>query len=238
MSDITLRIRVCFLNTSILLVDSTEKILAQDATPAPTPAPAPAPAPQPTPRDANTPADRDMHLFAVSASGSQPFSRQAMDMMRDIIVDKSGDKLKKDEVQALQTATTKDENGDITLALFRLENVSDERVENLTGDLALTATLDREIAAKLKGYSDVRTTFATETIPGTCFNKQKDGDEAAVDCGGSCLSCQPRSACKENVDCSSGICSKNVCQPLRSSASVATIAAAALSTVAVVFAMM
>jgi hypothetical protein len=39
--------------------------------------------------------------------------------------------------------------------------VSYERVYNLTGDLALIATLDREIAAKLKGYSDIRTTSAS-----------------------------------------------------------------------------
>lgn len=171
--------------------------------------------------------DRDYLLYAVSAAGSRPFSRQAIDRMTEVIAHHSQKNLDKNNIKFTQTAVTKDADGknDIVIALFRIDKDGTAR-SALLNDAALVTTLDREIGNVLKGYSDVRTTFASETIPGTCFNGVKDGDEVAVDCGGECLACKEGSVCSDSADCASGRCVNGKCGGLRNGATVATIAGA------------
>ena len=45
----------------------------------------------------------------------------------------------------------------------------------------------------------------------TCVDRIVDGDETAVDCGGSCLPCAGGAACKTAGDCQSGQCTAGVC---------------------------
>jgi hypothetical protein len=49
----------------------------------------------------------------------------------------------------------------------------------------------------------------------TCNDGVKNGNEAGVDCGGSCLSyrqCSSGSTCTRAADCISGVCKTNICQ--------------------------
>ncbi len=46
--------------------------------------------------------------------------------------------------------------------------------------------------------------------PQSCFNHVRDGDEVAVDCGGSCGACTG-GACSDNSQCSSGTCQNGQC---------------------------
>jgi hypothetical protein len=57
------------------------------------------------------------------------------------------------------------------------------------------------------------------SIPVHCSNKQWDGDESDLDCGGSCNKCPPTGSptylsCWDNNDCSSGTCDLSAAQPL------------------------
>jgi cysteine-rich repeat protein len=55
-----------------------------------------------------------------------------------------------------------------------------------------------------------------EEIPGDCANGIADGDETAVDCGGSCAQkCSNESQCKVEGDCASGLCIDTVCKEPR-----------------------
>lgn len=50
--------------------------------------------------------------------------------------------------------------------------------------------------------------------PDACKNGLKDGDEADVDCGGSCVKkCGPGAACGGDADCAGGSCSGGACAP-------------------------
>ncbi|HLT36875.1 MAG TPA: hypothetical protein VK034_11340, partial [Enhygromyxa sp.] len=48
--------------------------------------------------------------------------------------------------------------------------------------------------------------------PGSCTDNVKNGDETAIDCGGSCPPCDDGLACVEPSDCSSGVCVGEICQ--------------------------
>lgn len=48
--------------------------------------------------------------------------------------------------------------------------------------------------------------------PATCFDKQLDGDETDVDCGGLCRGCYIGDRCQVNHDCVIGMCEQS-CQP-------------------------
>ena len=46
-----------------------------------------------------------------------------------------------------------------------------------------------------------------------CFDRWQHGDEAAVDCGGSCeAKCAPGQGCRGGWDCSSGVCIEGACR--------------------------
>jgi hypothetical protein len=44
-----------------------------------------------------------------------------------------------------------------------------------------------------------------------CFDRELDGDETDVDCGGSCLACAGGASCKAPSDCQSHVCTAGVC---------------------------
>ena len=50
--------------------------------------------------------------------------------------------------------------------------------------------------------------------PPHCLNDLKDGDESAIDCGGSCAGCGLAEACLRDADCASDNCSNDRCAPL------------------------
>jgi hypothetical protein len=72
-------------------------------------------------------------------------------------------------------------------------------------------------------------TAATDCQPGACVNnvceypprvscvdKQKNGDESDVDCGGSkCPKCEDGKACTGHGDCRSGACENNACAAVK-----------------------
>jgi plastocyanin len=47
----------------------------------------------------------------------------------------------------------------------------------------------------------------------SCSNGVLDGDETAVDCGGSCVPCADGSTCLSPLDCQSGVCAGVTCGP-------------------------
>lgn len=47
----------------------------------------------------------------------------------------------------------------------------------------------------------------------SCDDGVRNGDEAAIDCGGSCPACSSGSACTNPVECDSSVCLDGVCQP-------------------------
>jgi hypothetical protein len=47
----------------------------------------------------------------------------------------------------------------------------------------------------------------------SCMDSRKNGDETAVDCGGSCGTCAVGAECTDNSDCTSGRCNDDICQP-------------------------
>jgi hypothetical protein len=49
------------------------------------------------------------------------------------------------------------------------------------------------------------------TLVDHCSNGQQDGDETAVDCGGSCTACAPGMGCVQNTDCDSSVCENGSC---------------------------
>jgi plastocyanin len=49
--------------------------------------------------------------------------------------------------------------------------------------------------------------------PTTCSDGVRDGDETALDCGGSCAPCANGSGCLSPLDCQSGVCAGTVCGP-------------------------
>ena len=177
--------------------------------------------------------DKDVLLFAVSAAGSKPFSRQNVDRMTDVIVHNSNNKIAKANIHFLQTAVVKDADGknDLTIGLFRVDQDL-AGSQALLNDATLVSTLDRTLGGVLKGYTDVRTTFARETIPGTCFNGVKDADEKGTDCGNECFACPDGSVCTDHPDCASGRCVNGRCASLRNGAAVVTVLGAVLSVAA------
>jgi hypothetical protein len=58
-------------------------------------------------------------------------------------------------------------------------------------------------------------TRTTDCVAPTCSDGIKNGDETDVDCGGGalsgCSSCEERKACSDAADCTSGVCTGNVC---------------------------
>ena len=48
-------------------------------------------------------------------------------------------------------------------------------------------------------------------LPSTCASGTKDGNEADVDCGGTCRRCADGKACSKDYDCQSGFCVGNKC---------------------------
>lgn len=52
-----------------------------------------------------------------------------------------------------------------------------------------------------------------QCAPVSCTNGLKDGDETALDCGGSCSRCANGLGCGANDDCVSGTCSALLCAP-------------------------
>ena len=60
----------------------------------------------------------------------------------------------------------------------------------------------------------------------TCSDGQRNGDESAVDCGGSCPACADAASCGSDGDCASGLCGAGSCVRL---ASCQAILAAGLS---------
>jgi hypothetical protein len=55
---------------------------------------------------------------------------------------------------------------------------------------------------------------ATTCVPATCDDGTQDGDEAGVDCGGSCVIGCTGETCTVNADCAAqGVCFQNVCVP-------------------------
>lgn len=53
-----------------------------------------------------------------------------------------------------------------------------------------------------------------DCTPATCSDGVQNGDEAAVDCGGSCPACAPGVACCTGASCASGSCVSAVCTRL------------------------
>lgn len=52
--------------------------------------------------------------------------------------------------------------------------------------------------------------------PPTCTDKEKNGDETDVDCGGSCdANCAISKKCEVGEDCTEGVCEGKICQPAR-----------------------
>jgi hypothetical protein len=49
----------------------------------------------------------------------------------------------------------------------------------------------------------------------TCSDFVQNGDETAVDCGGSCPSCVTGPECTVGTDCASGVCNAEACVPAR-----------------------
>lgn len=49
----------------------------------------------------------------------------------------------------------------------------------------------------------------------TCADLVKNGDETAVDCGGSCEPCAKGPDCTVGTDCASGVCNAGACAPAR-----------------------
>lgn len=49
-------------------------------------------------------------------------------------------------------------------------------------------------------------------VMSTCTNEKQDGDETAIDCGGSCGLCPDGWGCKAATDCLSGVCMGGECQ--------------------------
>lgn len=68
---------------------------------------------------------------------------------------------------------------------------------------------------------------ATACTTPSCSDGLRSGDEADVDCGGSCASCGDGAMCGGNRDCDSGLCGAGTCARL---ASCAAILARGLST--------
>ena len=80
-----------------------------------------------------------------------------------------------------------------TTAIVPVKTVSlGARAVNIDGDAASSAA--------------VRVTVR----PQFCFNHIKDGDEAAIDCGGSCGACTG-GTCTQNAQCASGLCQNGQC---------------------------
>ena len=50
----------------------------------------------------------------------------------------------------------------------------------------------------------------------TCTDQIKDGDETDVDCGGRCPACGDGNVCRDDADCSSGLCGGGQCARLAS----------------------
>jgi hypothetical protein len=44
-----------------------------------------------------------------------------------------------------------------------------------------------------------------------CSNGNQDGDETDLDCGGSCMPCDPGAGCQNEGDCNSGVCDQGMC---------------------------
>jgi hypothetical protein len=53
----------------------------------------------------------------------------------------------------------------------------------------------------------------TPPYPAACYNHAVSGTETDVDCGGICKGCPNGGGCNVASDCTSGVCSGNVCQP-------------------------
>jgi hypothetical protein len=81
---------------------------------------------------------------------------------------------------------------------------------------------DARCPALLSGTDDTGGNESTGDIPGdstgpgpsSCDNGIQDGDETAIDCGGSCdNACGDGQGCGSADDCMSGVCEGGVCQP-------------------------
>ena len=57
----------------------------------------------------------------------------------------------------------------------------------------------------------ILTVFQCLEVPLTCSDGVLDGDETAVDCGGSCAGCGLNSTCVRRDDCGDGTCQAGKC---------------------------
>ena len=57
-----------------------------------------------------------------------------------------------------------------------------------------------------------QTNLCSPSPPGHCSDTVLSGDETAVDCGGSCPGCAGGQACIDGADCSSYVCTVNICE--------------------------
>lgn len=83
------------------------------------------------------------------------------------------------------------------------------------GALALAALVVAAGAcSSILGLDGVEFDGDDGTLPGEhCQNQVVDGDESAVDCGGSCPGCAPEQPCNVDGDCKGGDCEGGTCAP-------------------------
>jgi len=83
-------------------------------------------------------------------------------------------------------------------------------LSSLTTGCELVATVDRALIKSGEGASGVGGSGGG--APDTCADGEKNGDEADVDCGGSCeTKCAQGKACAAVTDCETGFCADAVC---------------------------
>ena len=49
------------------------------------------------------------------------------------------------------------------------------------------------------------------SMSASCTDGVMNGDESAIDCGGSCVACALNVACRSAIDCASGLCRQSLC---------------------------
>ncbi|MFO0764549.1 MAG: Ig-like domain-containing protein [Patescibacteria group bacterium] len=101
----------------------------------------------------------------------------------------------------------------ITVANLPSGQVSTSTILTSNIWLSTTAPGSHVVTARAYDLDSNQTVSAPVTIvvrPAYCSNGVKDGDETALDCGGSCGACAG-STCTNNNECASGACVNNLC---------------------------
>ena len=102
---------------------------------------------------------------------------------------------------ATQTFALPDDSGPLTIELDAVD----------ARGCALTPTATTDIVAG--GTQHVSIVVGDDVAP-TCFDGVRDGDEAAIDCGGSCPACAVGAECAAAADCVTGNCAASgTCEP-------------------------